>query len=425
MSVERVFAARLAGTAVFDPLGDQVGKVRDLVVMYRATMRQPPKAIGLVVEVPGRRRVFVPMTRVTAIQPGQVITTGLVNMRRFEQRRSEVLVLNDMLDRPVVLREDGGEAVIEDVAIEQQRNRDWLLTRLFLRRATDARGPLARLRRRGETLLADWAQVDHPQRSDIEQGAAQLIAAYQDAKPADLADAMLDMAAKRRFEVAESLDDERLADVLEELPEDVQVELLSRFEPERAADVLERMQPNDAADLLDALSDEQAERLLQLMEPDEARGVRQLLSFEEGTAGGLMTTEPVILSPETSIAEALAQVRRAELHPALASAVFVTRPPLEPPTGRYLGLVHFQEMLRHPPHEAVGAFLDTEVEPLRPDADIAAVTRVLAAYNLVSVPITDEADRLIGVVTVDSVLDEMLPDDWRRNTDDVLTTGGS
>src|SRR6478609_3133138 len=96
----RVFVARLAGLAVFDPLGDQVGRVRDVVVVFRAG-RHRPRAVGLVVEVPGRRRVFVPMTRVTSVDAGQVITTGLVNMRRFEQRPTETLVLAELLDRTV------------------------------------------------------------------------------------------------------------------------------------------------------------------------------------------------------------------------------------------------------------------------------------------------------------------------------------
>ncbi|MDN5792156.1 MAG: magnesium transporter, partial [Brevibacterium aurantiacum] len=171
--------------------------------------------------------------------------------------------------------------------------------------------------------------------------------------------------------------------------------------------------PDDAADLLGELSDEQAERFLALMEPDDAEDVRTLLSYDDDTAGGLMTTEPVILTPETTVAEALAHVRREDLPAALAAAVFVCRQPVETPTGKYLGIVHIQEMLRHPPHEAVGIMLDTEVEALPPDSPLGEVTKLLAAYNLVSVPITDENDRLIGVVTVDDVLDELLPDDWR------------
>ncbi|MCX0276261.1 CBS domain-containing protein [Nocardia zapadnayensis] len=417
-SADRVFVARLASTAVFDPLGDQVGRVRDVVIVYRATMRQQPKAIGLVVEVPGRRRVFVPMGRVTGIAAGAVITTGLVNMRRFEQRRSETLVLGELLDRRLRLRSDGTAVQVEDVAIEQQRNREWEVTRLFVRRVTDRQGTFG-FRRRGETLQVDWSEVDHPIDSAVDQEATQLIAAYQGTKPADLADVLLELTPKRRLEVARELDDERLADVLEELPEETSVEIVSMLGMDRAADVLEAMDPDDAADLLGELTDEQAEVLLAAMEPEEAKDVRHLLSYDEDTAGGLMTTEPVILAPETTVAEALAHVRREDLDPALAAAVFVCRQPLEPPTGKYLGLVHIQALLREPPHVAVGTILDDEVEPLGADAPLGDITRILAAYNLVSIPIADENDHLVGVVTVDDVLDQLLPEDWRQAPDEV------
>src|SRR5690606_34835083 len=131
-SVGRVFVARLAGTAVFDPIGDQVGRVRDVVVLLRP--KGAPRAVGLVVEVPGRRRVFLPLTRVTSIDPGQVIITGLLNVRRFEQRRTETLAIGELLDREVELVDGSGRATIVDLAMEQQRTGDWHVTQLFLRR---------------------------------------------------------------------------------------------------------------------------------------------------------------------------------------------------------------------------------------------------------------------------------------------------
>ncbi|RAF66230.1 magnesium transporter, partial [Burkholderia multivorans] len=258
------FVARLISAPVFDPLGDQVGRVRDVVVVYRTTMRQFPRVIGLVVEVPGRRRVFVPMGRVTSIDAGQVITTGLVNMRRFEQRRSETLVVNDLLDRRLRLREDDSPVQIEDVGIEQQVNRDWEVTRLFVRRVQE-RTAFSAFRRRGETMQISWSDADHPADSAQDQEATQLIAVYQDTKPADLADVLFEMTPERRLQVARGLDDERLADVIEELPDETQVELLSALETERAVTVLEEMEPDDAAGLLGELTDEQAERFLTLM----------------------------------------------------------------------------------------------------------------------------------------------------------------
>lgn len=420
----RVFVARLTGLAVFDPLGDQVGRVRDVVVMFSRT-RPEPRVIGLVVEVPGRRRVFVPMTRVTSIDAGAVITTGLVNMRRFEQRTNETLVAAELFDRAVTLSAREAEAAgfaqatVEDLAIEKSVRRDWFAVKVFVRQSTGVSSTaraMSRLTRRrsGKTALVGIRDVHGLHDETAEQSAERLLETYDDLKVADLAEVIHDLNPKRRAEVAAALDDDKLADVLEELPEDDQVEIIAGLDTERAADVLEAMEPDDAADLLADLPPEQAEALLQLMEPDEAAPLRRLLSYDENTAGGLMTTEPVILGPEATIAEALATVRREELAPALASMVYVCRPPLEAPTGRYLGLVHIQRLLREPPHNAVGTIIDKEIEPVTPAASLETVTRTLATYNLVSLPVVDDDGRLVGAVTVDDVLDHILPEDWRE-----------
>src|SRR5450759_4630601 len=145
----RVFVARLAALSVFDPLGDPVGRVRDVVVHF-SSGRPAPRVIGLVVEVPGRRRVFVPMTRVTSVDAGQVITTGLVNMRRFEQRSSETLVLAELFERMIRVStpEETFEAMVEDVAIEQESNRDWFIVKVFARQGSGGSRSISRLGRR-------------------------------------------------------------------------------------------------------------------------------------------------------------------------------------------------------------------------------------------------------------------------------------
>lgn len=410
----RIFIARLLGLDVFDPLGDRLGRLRDVVVLNRDSSARSvrPLVVGIVVEVLGKRRVFVPMTRVTSIDSSQIIVTGLVNLRRFEQRGREVLVIGELFDRRVAFRDGSGEATIEDCAMEQAKNGDWTVTEVFVRRV----GASGIMRRKNEALVVDWEDI-RSGRAEEPQGAQHFLATHEDSQPADLADALQDLNDKRMIEVAEELQDERLADVLQELPEDDQVQILSNLDLKRAADILEEMEPDDAADLLGQFTDEQRETLLERMEPEEADDVRRLLEYEEGTAGSLMTPVPIILSPEATVAEALAHIRQEEISPAVAAAVMVCRPPLETPTGRYIGMVHMQQLLRYPPPEQIGNIIDRSIEPVKDMSSLEEISRELATYDLTIIPVVNAHDRLVGAVTVDDVLDALLPEDWRLNDD--------
>ncbi|WP_175496609.1 magnesium transporter MgtE N-terminal domain-containing protein [Actinopolyspora alba] len=407
----RVFAARMSGLVVFGPDGQSIGKVRDVVAGLRKD-RRPPRVLGIVVEVATHRRIFVPMLRVTGIDSNAVLlSTGSVNMRRFHQRPNEVLVLGQLLDARVTLLPSGRSAVLVDAALEQQRNREWQLGKVAVHVRS---GPLGR---KGPIQVLAWDQVAGPataQLTEQPQEVNELLGVLDEMRAVDVASALHDLPEKRRYEVAEALDDERLADVVEELPEEDQKDLVAHLDEDRVADLLEAMNPDDAADLLAELTEPDKERLLNLMAPEESEPVKRLLAYSADTAGGLMTPDPVVLAPDATVAEALARVRNAELPVALASMVFVCRPPSETPTGPYLGCVHIQRLLREPPSNLVAGAVDTDLASLPTGAKLAEITRYFAAYNLVCGAVLDDQEHLLGAVTVDDVLDHLLPENWRE-----------
>jgi flagellar motility protein MotE (MotC chaperone)/sporulation protein YlmC with PRC-barrel domain len=407
----RVYLARLAGVLAFDPNGDQVGKIRDVVVTAR--IAKPPRVVGLVVEVSNKRHIFLPIGRVTSVDAGAIVVTGVVNMRRFQRRQTEHLALAELLDRQV--RVIGDERIpqsesttVIDLGVTQNRTLDWEIDRVYVRR------PGKTLRRRGESYVVRWDQVRGLLETAPDQAADALVASWERLKPADIANAMQQLPPDRQLQAARALPDERLADVMEELPDEVRVDILGKLEVERAADILEDMQPDDAADLVSDLDAATASHLLERMEPEEAEEVRRLMAYAEDTAGGMMTTGPVIVGHDSTVAEALARISNRDLSPPLATQIYVVRPPLETPTGKLLGTAHFQRLLREPPATLVSAVVDTELAPLAVETPLAEVARYFATYNLAAAPVVDIGGHLVGAVTVDDVIDHMLPEDWRE-----------
>jgi Mg/Co/Ni transporter MgtE len=232
--------------------------------------------------------------------------------------------------------------------------------------------------------------------------------------PADLATAFEALPQTRRSELAATLDDDELADLLEEMPEQDQIRLLNSLgDLERSADVVEEMQPDDAADLLGEMPPEQRERLLTAMQSVQAEDLRRLLRYDKSTAGGLMTSQPLVFGPDTPVAEVLARVRDPDLPATTAAQVYVCEPPMQTPTGRYLGSVGFQRLLRRAPAVPIGECIEARVY-VTPELKQRELAARLAAYNFIGVAVCDAAGRLLGAVTVDDVLDHLLPVGWRR-----------
>jgi CBS domain-containing protein len=397
MTGGQVFTSRLKGRPLLDGEGLTIGRIRDVVILPAAG-NHPPRALGLVVTL-HRRRIFVNLGQIAEISiDGAHLRGGAIDLARFTRRTAEILA-SELYGRHV---EDG---TIVDVAIspDEQRRVGWEVSALAVSHGRS-------LLPRGPTIVPWDRHLELFQTDPLTEQLADL----RELRPADLATAVEAMPPSRRSQIAAALDDEELADLLAEMPERDQVRLLAGLGLERSADVVEEMQPDDAADLLAEMSAEQRERLLTAMESVQAADLRRLLRYDATTAGGLMTSQPLIVAPETAVAEVLARIRDPDMSVTAAAQVYVCEPPMVTPTGRYLGSVGFQRLLRQPPSALVGQCVDRASVFVRPDLPEHDVAARFAAYNLISVAVCDEDGRLLGAVTVDDVLDHLLPPGWRR-----------
>jgi CBS domain-containing protein len=393
----QVFTSRLQGRPLLDSEGVSIGRVRDVVILP-AARGEPPRALGLVVTL-HRRRIFVSFGRIAELSiDGAHLRGGAVDLDRFTSRTGEILA-SDLYNQPT----DDGPVMDVAISPSERRAGSWDVSALAI---AHSRGLLPR-----STVVVPWDK--HPEL--FKAGAlAEQLADLRDMHPSDLASAVEGMSASRRNQLAQALQDEELADVLEEMPEQDQIRLLASLGLERSADVVEEMEPDDAADVLAEMPAEQRERLLTAMQAVQAADLRRLLRYDPKTAGGLMTSQPLIFSPDVPVAEVLARIRQPETPVTLAAQVYVCAPPTQTPTGRYLGTVGFQRLLRRPPATKVGELVQASnfVRPELPERELAVR---IAAYNLVGVAVCDQSGRLLGAVTVDDVLDHLLPTGWRRS----------
>lgn len=397
MTAQQVFTSRLRGRPLLDSEGVSIGRVRDVVILPSAR-GEAPRALGLVVTLQ-RRRIFVNFGRIAEMSlDGAHLRGGAVDLDRFIRRTGEILA-SELYNRHT------GDGPVVDVAISPSGRRadGWEVSALAI---AHGRPLLPR-----STVIVPWDK--HPEL--FKPGAlAEQLADLREMNPTDLASAVEGMSPIRRNQLAEVLQDEELADLLEEMPEQDQVRLLESLGLERRADVVEEMEPDDAADVLAEMPADQRERLLTAMEAAPAADLRRLLCYDAKTAGGLMTSQPLIVAPNISVAEVLARIRQPEVPVTAAAQVYVCEPPTLTPTGRFLGTVGFQRLLRRPPSAVVGECVQSShfVRPELPEHELAAR---MAAYNLIGVAVCDEAGRLLGAVTVDDVLDHLLPAGWRRS----------
>ena len=402
MAGELIYAFRIMRLPLLDAGGAAIGRLEDIVIIpgHRGSA---PRVLGFVA-TSQRRRIFVNGARIATLDSeGARLRSWDVDLNPFKPRPGELLVGRDIIDKKV------GDESVSDVALRQATDGKqtwWEPAKVRLaRRSAFSRRPSYR--------LIDVADV--PTLFHIVAGAemAAEAARLRDMHPSDVAGVVRALPLTQRKQLAEAMDDERLADLLEELPEAEQLRIIEGLDIDRMVSVLEEMEYDDLADLLAEMPGEQRTRVLDAMDEEDADVMRRLLSYEEGTAGALMTPDIIILGANATVAEALAEIRDPEWLVSIAAQVFVVQPPYKPPTGNYLGVVHFQRLLREPPSMELGRCVEQE-PTITPDILEREVAERLASYNLLSLGVCDEAGRLLGAITVDDVLDRTLPTGWRQ-----------
>jgi CBS domain-containing protein len=351
-----------------------------------------------------RRKIFVNAARLGSLDSdGARLRSWDVDLKPFKPHRGEILIGRDLIDSRV------GDETVSDIALRPHgdgRTMWWEPAKVRLAKRSA-------LRRRPSYRLVDFDDVPDLFAGVAGAEMAAEAARLRDMHPSDVAGFVRAMPLTQRRQLAEAMDDERLADLLEELPEAEQLRIIDGLDMDRLINVLDEMEYDDLADLLAEMPGEQRDRILEAMDADDADVMRRLLSYEDGTAGALLTPEIVILGPRASVADALAEISDPDWLVSIAAQVFVVQPPFKPPTGTYLGVVHFQRLLREPPHRSLGECLEHEptIPPDLPERDVA---ERLASYNMLAVGVTDRSERLLGAITVDDVLDRTLPTGWRQ-----------
>ena len=415
------FLSQCIGMQVRDPSGEPIGTIADLIV---AIGNRYPPVTGLVAST-DRRRIFIPWRHVAAFdRTGARLIVRTIDMGKFSQRPTEILLKANLLDKQIVDIEGRKVIRVNDISLDDVEGRLRLVAvdvgAAGLLRRLGIEGPFRTIARGIHGSLPeryiDWEDVD-PLDCTIEsvrlrvphKKLAQL-------HPADLADILEDLAPRDRAGVLASLDDESLADAVEEMEPEAQVDILEDLSPERAADILEEMSPDDAADLVADLDQETRDEILSHMERDEAEEVQELLGYPEDSAGGLMTTEYIALEENLTTGEAIDRLREMEPDAETIYYVYVTTE-----EGHLAGVLSLRDLIIAKPATPVRDVMNREPVAVEVTADQDEVAEVVAHYNLLAVPVVDDQNVLMGIVTVDDAIDTVIPTAWKRRLPRVFT----
>jgi CBS domain-containing protein len=403
-----LYLSQVLGRPIREVEGERVATLKDVIV--RLGEDHPP-VTGLVARY-RRRDFFVPRARVASIDPGGVrLNSDILDLRRFARRDGEVLLARDVLDKQLI-DVDGKRVVrVNDVQLIESGG-EWLVTGADVtfaglwRRLT----PHNFLGTNRPVEVIDWADVGYlaTDAATVQlKSSRDKLARLHPVEIARLAEAL---SRHHGSEVIEALDDETAAETLEEMHAEDQARIIGDMEEERAADILEHMSPDEAADVLGDLPEEKAEDLLERMEHEEKADVQELLPYEDDEAGGLMTTEFVVLPKHLTAGEALARLREMAETPNMIYYLYVVE---AEGSWKLSGVIALRSLILAEPDAPLSEVMRDEFQFAHPRDPARDVAEKIAEYNLLALPVVDDAGDIAGIVTVDDAMEYLLPKDWR------------
>jgi CBS domain-containing protein len=401
-----VHLSRILGSRVLSPSGEAVGKVDDLIVRLRGG--DYPLVTGLVAKV-GGRRVFVPIGAVSELtEPKVVLSRAKVDLDSFERRDGEVLLREDILGNRLIDVTDVELVRAWDIEL-QDTGEGWVLSCLDTRRPARLFGLIPRS---GGHPCQDWKAFEPLIGHTPSALARAPFGRVRRLKPAQIADLLEDASRREGEEILDVVhtDPELEADVFEELDPDIATRLFGDKTDEEVAEVLTNMRADDAADAIAELPQARRQKVLDLLPAGTRTKVLTLLGFNPTSAGGIMGVDFLAAPADATIEEAL---RRLRLAAGIQPEALVTVHAVDL-AGRLVGTVTVIGLLQAEPEALLADVIDTDPVRVTADVDVVDVTLLMADYNLLTVPVIDPEDHVLGVITVDDILEATIPDDWRR-----------
>ncbi|MBV9354505.1 MAG: magnesium transporter [Chloroflexi bacterium] len=402
----------LIGSPLLDSAGDRLGRVQDVVARLDSGDGLPP-VVGLGAQI-GGRQLFVPANRIERLEPnGAHTATTKLNLAQFERRSGEVLLRADILDRSLINVEHARLVKAREVDLVCDDG-TWRVAGIDPSFRVRLRRLLPRRFRRHEDdhdQFVAWDQMEafvgHVPTSRLRLPVRRIARLH----PAQIADLVEAASHDEGEEILAAVghDKELEADVFEELDDEHQVEFLRDRSDQEAAAILERMEPDDAADLLLELDQERRLPVLNLLPYAKQRKVRSLLGFNPSTAGGLMNPDFFSASASARIGDTLQRVRGTDLEPDQLLIVWIVDS-----AGRLAGGAYLSELLSADQATELGSLIETPLPTVTPETDIPELALLMSDYNLMAMPVVNADGMPMGVVSVDDLMEHLLPEEWRR-----------